>query len=439
MSSKVLICIPTKDRPGMVEDVLRFEPGCYKEFGINIRYYDSSEGNETYDAVERCISAGQSNYSWLGTPAEQCLDIKLLHILKNDAIILEYDHIWFINDSISITRKALKEIMPLLDTNYDLIRLPFPGYGSREDCIVNSPEQWFGDVSYGMSFMASTIMSTSLLKMPDIDWDGLEERYVGTNDINDPDHGFFFMIGFYLEQILKLEQFKGLLVGNRLKWYSVSSLKKGRSYWNDIVFEVWARSYPDTIYRLPDNYVNKEDVIRKSDNVIQGRFGVRALANYRLRGLFDPSVYHKYKNRFHLISNVPLRHIALIAYAPKFIIRLLGRSSVSDVSEWKKRLHDLYKTLDKRNYIVIYGAGIYGEKCVEELMGSSLADKVLCVAVTDEKTNVTTVSGQRVRAIADLKDYVKISTVLIAALPDIAEKIRPILKKHRFKHIVELF
>jgi hypothetical protein len=439
MSKKVLICIPTKGRSGMVEDVLRFESGCYKEFGINVRYYDSSEENETCKAVERRINTGQCNYTWAGIPAELCLDCKLVYILKNDATILEYDYIWFINDSISITREALKEIMPLLVNDYDLIRLPLPGFGSREDRIIYSPVQWFEEVSYGMSFMATTIMSTSLLKVPDMDWNELEEQYIGTNDINDPDHGFFFMVGFYLEQILKLEQFKGLVIGNRLKWYRVSALKKGQSYWNDIVFDVWARSYPDTIYNLPDKYVNKEDVIRQSDNVQQGRFGVRALISYRIRGLFNPSVYRKYKKRFNLISNVPQHRIALIAYAPAFMLRLFGRNNKTDESEWKKRLHSLYKVLDSKKHIIIYGAGIYGEKCVEELMASSLVDKVLCVAVTDENANVATLSGQRVYGVASLTEFAENSIVLIAALPDIAEKIRPVLKTNKFKHVVELF
>lgn len=428
------MCVPTCDRSDMVEEVLAYELTYYSEYPMDLCYYDSSGNDKTESVIEQNQKKDGISLFYKRSPLELCLDYKLVEILK-EVEVSHYEYLWLINDSISITKDALDIVFPLLGEEYDLVRLPLAGDGALEDIICTDADTWFQKCSQGMAHMASTIMRTSLLKA-EHDWEYLAERYIGKNELGE-DHGYFFMVAFFLEQILKLENFKGIFIGNRVKWRRDSPLKGSRIYWKKYVFSTWAKSYVDTIMQLPETYTQKAEVIKRSDNIAPGRFSKSMLVRYRLNGLYSLKVFLQYRYYLPFVTNVPLKICMGISCAPVLVLRIVyGKNNVEE-GAWNVRLQDIVKKIGNRK-IIIYGAGLYGERVVQAMKYSVEKDKVIGIAVTDKSKSVTAIEGIKVYEIEELSEYRKKAAVIIATLPDAACSIRKILKENKFRHYYAL-
>lgn len=438
MKADICICVPTADREEMLADVLSYELKYYKDFGIDVIIYDTSKTTRTEELVKKIASDGSIGLRYQRVLENRCLDYKLVDILKNDKRLRDYRYIWLMNDSNSVLPEGLKRIRECVDSGlYDLIRLPIEGQGEREDFISRDVNEWFHYASQGLAHMANTLMKTDLLE-GDIDWEGLRKKYVGPADIASPEHGFFFMVGFYLERISQMTNFCALRIGNYMHWRRESPLKRNTSYWNDMIFEVWLRSYSETIFKLPSCYTDKEAVIRKSENIIFKRFEEASLITLRLKGQFSRREADKYRPYWHLVSTVPLDRIYEISETPVAELQRLYGTNFGDMDCWQENLENILATAGQIP-IVVYGAGKYGGCVVEYLLHSNLEKKLVGIAVSNVEENVGQVYGVEVRCIDEYMDIREKALVLIAILPDIARGIRESLQSKGFLHIRELF
>ncbi len=434
---KICICVPTKDRPGMLKDVLDSGLEHYKQAGIDVAIFDSSENDETKSLIDGYKGRGFDNISYHRTDPNNCIDYKIINIWKEHFFLRNYKYIWLINDSISIYPDALGEINRYLDDDYTMIRLPVEGSGSKEDIVTTDINTWFGSCSKGMAHMASTIMSTKLLD-DTIDWDELRERYVGDDDIYSSNHGFFFTVGFYLERIATIKDFRGVLIGNRRKWRRDSALKQGNSYWNSLVFEVWAKSYPDTIMKTPKVYLDKERVIKESDNILFGRFERQSLISFRIRGLFSEEVCERYRDYWKYVSTLNYDELLEIAKTPVEELKNRYGETYGMIDKWSDNLSEIERSIG-HGKIVVYGAGLYGEYVVCKLIADGYRDSLIGIAVSDSSENVETINGIAVRNIDDYEADKTSAVIIIATLPDTAKAIRNILEQKGYKNIKQIF
>lgn len=432
----ILMCIPTRNRAEMVREVLDYEMEYYQRLGVRLRFYDSSDGEETWKVIQEINGKYSVDIQYRKSDPTLCLDYKLIEILK-DMEKDDYDYLWFVNDSISIKEEMLKYVSRKAEDGYDLIRLPLAGKGAAEDIVTSEPNEWFHKCSQGMAHMASTVMNCSLLTKASHDWDSLREKYVENNELDDR-HGYFFMVAFYLEQILKLNHFKGIFIGNRIKWRRDSPLKKTQIYWRDYVFQTWARSYPETILKLPDYYTDKEAVIRKSDNLSPGRFSRAMLIHYRLCGLYDYSAYKKYKKYFKYISKESLEVCFIIAILPRFFLKWKYANLLAVEERWQENLNRIERQI-KGKRILIYGAGLYGEKVIQKLKSDGYGEQITGVAVTEIKGNVRELEKIAVYDIDFFAQKKEEIFVIVCALPAAAVEMKKELKTRKFNHFVTLF
>lgn len=419
----------------MLDDVLSYSLPTYMSLGMDVIVYDSSDNDDTKKVVSKLIQDGFENLSYIHTKSEECLDYKLLHIFQHDGNLKKYSYIWLMNDSMTIFPTALNHIAAYMEEDYDMIRLPSAGFGEATDSVYTDANDWFLYASRNMAHMATTIMNSRLL-CGKINWDKLREKYIGTNDITDVNHGFFFTVGFYLERIATLEKFRGLLIGNGMRWWRESHLKQGKSYWQKYIFETWARSYCETIFALPECYQEKEKVIAYSDNIHCGRFGEQSLISYRIQGDFSLEHLVRYKKYWPLITNVSLERIRKIAATPIEELQKKYGVHYGELTYWQDNLSSIEKELGN-NAVVVYGAGLYGNNVVRKLLDDGYRN--LMVAVSDVSKNPSDIEGVPVKCVMDILDQKEDVTVIVAMMPDPAMEVKKYLKKLGFKHITMLF
>lgn len=431
----IRMCIPTRNRPEMVREVLEHEMEDYRCSGIRLCYYDSSDDTKTQETIADFNKFHGMHVICKTLAQELCVDYKLVEILK-DFEASDDEYLWLVNDSISIYPEMLSKVLDLTGEGYDLIRLPIAGSGAKDDAVSTDAQDWFRNHSRGMAHMASTIMRRTLVDAPHA-WDELTQKYIGNNELG-AGHQYFFMVAFYLEQILKLERFRGIYLGNTLKWRRDSPLKKWDVYWKAYLFDVWARSYVETIFALPDAYRDKAAVIRQSDNVMVGRFSRQSLVTYRLNGWYGSKTFFTYRKFFPLVSDEPQWLCLLISCMPVAFLRW-RYPYLFDVEEhWEEKMEQLIRNLAEDD-VIIYGAGRYGENMVRKMIDAGRRKHLLGVAVTSMEGNIDAIAGVPVRAIDDYLDQRQRALVIVATLPHAAASIKKELEKRRFQHVRMLF
>lgn len=431
---KILMAVPTKERSEMVEEVLRHELPAYMRYNIDICYYDSSRDDRTMDVIGKINREYGTDICYKAESPDLCLDYKIIEMFR-DFQKMDYYYYWMINDSISMSEDLLEYVMSIIEDGYDLIRLPLSGAGNTEDYTTCDVNDWFHKCSQGMAHMASTIMGKSLLE-GNIDWDGLREKYVCNNTLNDR-HGYFFTVGFYLERIARLDSFKGLLIGNRCKWRRDSPLKKNQIYWSRHVFETWAKSYPETILKLPEVYTDKEDVIRASDNITPGRFSKEMLIHYRLNGLYDKDVYAKYKDYFRYVTTETDDLCRQIAEMPLDELKRDYPNLLSLEDAWEDKL-DIIEELVADKQLYLYGAGLYGEKVIKKLADDGYADRIQGVVVSTKKDNVKQLCNVDIYGIDDVP-ITEDTYFILCALPGTASGMKDELIRRNIPQYIGLF
>lgn len=416
--SKLLICVPTKDRPEIVREVLEYELPYYKRYDLDICYYDSSESVDTYDVIRAMCEKHSVDIGYRRLDSSLCIDMKIVEMyreLENSG----YDYIWMINDAISISEEMIRRVASVLHDGYDIIRLSDPGKNGLKDYITSDSDDWFNNCSYAMALMASTIIRRTLFDA-EHNWEELVHKYIGSNEFDD-NHGYFFCVGFYLEQIAKLSSFRGMMLGNNLKWCRTSPLKK-EHYWNKYYFETWARSYPETIMKLPEIYTNKVDVIRESEQLHLKRFNREMFIHYRLNGMFDMDTYHKYREWFELLMTEPVEVCVEVASASVDELRENYPNLENLEEDWEDKVSILEEYIATKK-IYLYGAGQYGENVAYKLIEDGYRDQIEAVVVTNAGSNVRSVCDIEVKAIDDVK-ITDEDMIILCALPGTAAKMR---------------
>ena len=203
------------------------------------------------------------------------------------------------------------------------------------------------------------------------------------------------------------------------------------------MFQAWAKSYVDTIMRLPRQYTHKEETIKRSDNITPGRFSKSMLVRYRLNGLYSFKVFLKYRFYLPFVTNVPIKKCMVISCMPASLLRLLFGKGLIEEEMWDIRLQDIINAIGSKE-IIVYGAGLYGERVVKNLKNSGNISRMIGVAVTDKSKSVSDIEGVRVYEIGELLEYRKKAAVIIATLPGAACSIRKVLKTNNFKHYYAL-
>ena len=88
---KIAVCVATYNRANIVDDVLKNSIYHYHGCGIDVYYYDSSEGNETELVIKKYQKAGFDNLYYVRVPSEEGVEQKLLRIFKGEGLEKEYD------------------------------------------------------------------------------------------------------------------------------------------------------------------------------------------------------------------------------------------------------------------------------------------------------------------------------------------------------------
>lgn len=383
---KLAVCIPTYNRPEVMDEFFETAVHRYLDYGFDIYIYDSSEGKQTEVVLEKWKQC-YKRVHYVRVSSKIHSNRKVYDIFREFGEKNEYDYLWVCSDSIRWNNQTLETISNELNKGYDLI---IPNYrdveriGTREYLDKN---ELFLDCAWHMTLYGAVIIKVSTM-LQEVDWDMLINKYMVPECIN---HSH---VAFYFEKLCTMDCFSAIHISFQENALIASSLKKN-SGWKKETFYVWCTCFPEMIQRLPECYQNKKRVIKKSgvNSKILSYPNIRQL---RMEGIFDNSIYEHYKKEWPHLTNVPRLLLWCLAYLPKRVIKYLDLDTIRTqikLKILKKRIKNFCHNFDD---IYIYGAGIKAKRYTQYLDEMEIPFKAYLI--TNPTDNIRTLNGHDVIA-----------------------------------------
>lgn len=302
--SKMAVCIPTYERPEVVEDVLQHCAGLYRRYGLDVYYYDSSHDNRTKKVIESYQSAGYDNlhYIWVDPEANK-VDL----VFTMDGIRKEYKYMWYLRDRCWCEEKTLRLMYRAMEEEHDLIFLDIGHPNEAEELSICSDANAFyhrcGD--YATSMDAVLYNVKGMLK-DDFSMEGFKAKYNGEYSKS------FQHFLFIFEQLSKKKKPDICLLSG--KNMAVVHSRKGASTWSDKRLEIWAKHWVQANEALPDCYTDRRDIIKRTASFPWILGNVNHLVKLHDEGILTPEYFEEIKEYWKKVSDIPVQVLRKIAY-----------------------------------------------------------------------------------------------------------------------------
>lgn len=381
---KLAICIPTYNNPDYIKDILMEEFPYYEPNNMDLYIMDSSDNNQTED-IFREYKLNSQNLYYYRFPSEIHSNKKVYMTFQMAGKEILCDYMWIRSDATRASETLLNALPSYLSNGYDFIVISYEGLYPKGIWETDSPQMIFDEYCWRLCLYGASILNTKRMLLA-ADWAFLEGKYLCTERIN------FSHLTFYFEQILRIENFRALVMGIPRILYHLTEKKK-RSAWHRDIFKIWLKFWPGAVESLPEMYKNKLEVIRD--------FGVNVhyyympmLRELAADGILTPKVYEKYKERIVKYSNMPLENFYDAAY---------GRPSEHDGIGQEAFFYPICLEWFKRNYKkrYIYGCGKFAKSCADILREYAISFEAFVVSSREESEKLQCVMEHDVVALDD--------------------------------------
>lgn len=296
----IAMCMFTHNHPGTVAQVLEATCLNYYLHGIDVYWYDSSEGDETERIVRAWINKGYTNLYYVNVKGA-LLAGKWIAVSKGEGLVKRYDYIWPSKDRTIWPKETLDAVLEHITECPDIMYLEVRGNALEPEKNV------YGDGVrlYQRHSLGLTSIDTSIYKYDSVFAD--TEEYQNARDTS---KGFahFYLI---LKKLAEMEKPKCcILQGERITLYDV----KTESSWADQPFYVWKDCWINANERLPDCYAPYRDQVIKyvaSQPWLIG--GIERLKELKAAGALTVDNLDEIEKGWERVSDIPFEEVRRIA------------------------------------------------------------------------------------------------------------------------------
>ncbi len=413
---RLAFCIPTYNRSAIVGEFLEQFAFIFYQLGIDIVYYDSSEDNTTELVVKRWKNVYQ-NITYIHTPLDWHANYKVMYIYEQYSQNHMYDYLWVCGDSVRHSEKILKQVIALLDSDYDMIVINGTGRGGNGTRGYTDGNEFFQHCAWHMTLFGAVIVNVHTI-LENAPWSYIEEKYEIPKHIN------YSHIGLYFESIYRLDKFRAYhLAAGQEVW---GSRLKRRAGWYQDAFQILCEYWPSTVNALPSYYTDKWTAINKL-----GYYSCLlpwSFLFFRSGHVYNIHTFFKYRKILIGMSRLNTFQLwSLSCLNPKVAYYLATNGLNSYVKDCQKiyRLHSYCKKSQK---IFIYGAGGVAQRYAGYLDRKRIPYQGFLV--TQEENNPKQLKNYPVIPLGEFKASYDEVGVIIGLNRKNMKDIQPMLMEH---------
>lgn len=309
-NSKIAYCIPTYNRPAVVQDILEKTLDIYQKYQIDVYIYDSSEGDDIKDIVTSLNYSGYSNLYYIRLASSICVDDKLLLIFSGYGQKKQYDYIWPAKDRAYFLEETVRAVVQTSQNGYDAIFLATGIYPWEmktpvtQDKVYDNPALFFDDWAWLATSLETTLFRVDTL-LQAVDIKQFKEQYF-INGRNDFDHLMILFIG-----LAKLVTPLVMVLNGTHSQVQASMM--ARSTWFKEALRIWAWHWPAAIKALPDCYNRYKSKVIKQATMVPWLLGSHSnLIQLKRMGAFTWETFEPYQSVWNEVSDITVEDVRLI-------------------------------------------------------------------------------------------------------------------------------
>lgn len=294
----IAMCMFTHNHSNTVAQVLAATCLNYYLHGIDVYWYDSSEGDETQRIVEAWIKRGYTNLYYVSAKGLQVGD-KWIAVSKGEGLHKRYDYIWPSKDRTVWPQMTLDAVKEHIVECPDIMYLEVRGNASEPE------KNLYGDgiTLYQRHSLGLTSIDTTLYRYDSVFSDTAE--YLNALE-NAKSYPHFYLV---LKKMAELENPKlCVLQGERICLYDIRTA----STWDNVLFTVWKDQWIEANEKLPDCYAPYRDQVIKNIAIwLLG--GIERLKKLKAKGVLTVEKLGEIENNWERVSDIPFELVKKIA------------------------------------------------------------------------------------------------------------------------------
>ncbi len=309
MKNSLVCCYLTHNHPDIVLSVLEHSLKIYADHGIDVCIYDDSDDDTTKTIVDGFVERGATNLYYIDAREAEGGDQKLYLIMNGYRLPKDYDYIWPVKDRVCFESTYIDRLCAKIDEDHDVILglnewqrwdVSHPVHSDH----YTDPAEFYNDYGFFITNWECTIRKRSTMLDP-VDWQKYKEIY---NIYVSP---FSQMLSLFA-RAAKMNEFSAAIC--RYDANERFFAAGGHSSWRNRIFDLWIDKWIDANYKLPNIYDAYKLSVIKDETNLKDIFGsVSYMMGYRDDGIYDRSVFEKYRNVWPLVTDIPLESLELIA------------------------------------------------------------------------------------------------------------------------------
>lgn len=420
---EIAICIPTYNRAKMLKETcLQIQSIARKDI-FDIYIYDSSEGKDSKEELKEILHNENFFYKKLSETTHSSR--KLYDIFQNEKMQNQYEYLWILPDYLFFSEHIINTIIKKLKENWDMLMLDIFDPEKKGDKQYFDPNRIFSEYAWSMTQFGSMILNC-LTVLKTANWGYLEDKYLNEESCN------FSHVALYFERMLQIPDLQFFHLSVEREEIFVSKYRKSQSeYFNDYL-KIWGYRWYETIHKLPENYTNKDEAIKKIC-IYTGNLGNENVAELILRGILNRKSFKDYKDRWHVISTVPSYKVWIIMRMPRFFVDLVAEhGSVKRGIEKIILMNCIRKFSGRYKKIYLYGAGTIAERTADFLDKNGILFEAF--VVTALKENKKTLKGHDVIEISQINASSDCGIILALNKAN-RKQVIPVLRRKGYKNL----
>lgn len=305
-NNRLALAIPTYNRASILVEDLQAMMDEIKAFSIPVYISDDSNSEESqiilqyFNTIEYPYIYYYHNELGLGHDR---------NCLKTLALTTE-DYTWYLGDSVIIENGGISKVLNVIESfEADFICVNVAGRKlDMPNNLFKDGNELLLELGWHLTQTGATIYSRrSLNALSDIDLMKCKN----------------FPQTFLVFQTFAFNQSSLYWINEKL----VFGNPRKQSYWNTKVFDIFLKDWHDCMMNLPVHYhLSNKIAAYKRHNLMTGLFNLVKLVGYRLKGVYDFSIFKKYYTMLKENSNVPVSILFILSVTPKVLLNSLFKA-----------------------------------------------------------------------------------------------------------------
>lgn len=326
-NKKIAYCIPTRNRPQLIDAVLEYGLDILNRYNIDVYIYDSSDNCDTELVAQKYENFENFIYIKLSFDTTPVQKAKM--IFNGEHQKTEYDFIWLIKDRVYWSEDLIQRIVNTASNNHDAI---FLRAIETNHTFELEDKDYFDAVSlyhdWGWlitSWDVLLINSNNILKF--IDWTEIMDRYSVDNNIS------FILVVILFDALSKKDNCNVKML-DAAAGKHIFNLPLPQDNRDSQLFNIWGYEWYYINSQLPKIYNNTKEFVIKSATSLSWIIGdyIRLINLWHDGNLKDEKLYCV-KDIWDKISDIPWIDVCKIKDGDRAFMENMVSSLIWDAVE----------------------------------------------------------------------------------------------------------